>query len=179
METAEINKGGETRIRTILHRTAAGLSITIWAVPEVEEFMRRVGNGETVAVSSIGRHWVSPTGEALYAYAMPLLSELLHTDEGAPITLDRLGCPLLENITGGKYETINLSFLRLRGISDGQGVTFGVRGVYSLGHLRKLLDRINGATRKFYVDYMRPMDLSSSLTVDKGIPAMGMQELRL
>lgn len=178
METAEINKGGETRIRTILHRTSAGLSITVWAVPEVEEFMRRIGNGETVAVNSIGRHWTPLTSDALYAYAMPPMTEQLHTDEGGPITLERLGHPLLEQV-GGKYEQINLSFLRLRGISEGQGVTFGVKGVYSLGHLRKMLDKVNGATRKFYVDYMRPMDLSSSLTVDKGLPSMGMQELRL
>lgn len=166
METASVIKRGETCIYTGLHRSLIGLTISVKTVPGVEEFMRRLGGGETVEVNAFGRYWLPewalsipplPTGPPLMAYSVVPL-EIMRTDDGPTITIDRLGQPFLHTVD--RTEFINLSFLRLVGISEGAGVTFGMKGVYSLDGLRKLKDKLAVAERKFYLEYLRPIDLN-------------------
>lgn len=54
----------------------------------------------------------------------------------------------------------NISFLRLAGISDGAGVTFGVRGVYTTEQISQIKDRMQEACKAFYRSYLLPVGLT-------------------
>lgn len=169
--TSTVMKGGETCIQTLLSRRSrrhgdpadwrGGLLVTVKTLPRVEEFMQSLGGGEVVDVQTVGRYWQGMTpGQRLDAYVISALSKQ-QSDDGSTISLERLGNPLLLPDAEGKdrFPVVNLSFLRLRGISDGNGVTFGIRGVYSLDELRRIRDKITVGCRRFYIDYIRPADL--------------------
>jgi hypothetical protein len=59
----------------------------------------------------------------------------------------------------GPKETLNLSFLRLVGISRSEGVTFGVRGVFTPEQVDRLALQIEAATKKFYQTFLKPYKL--------------------
>ena len=174
-EVANVIKGGETCIQTILsrrHRRAGdpagwkgGLLITIKTLPRVEEFMQNLGQGEIVDVATVGRYWQEMPNQPLQAYIIQPFQKQ-QSDDGSIITLDALGHPLVIQEPGtDRYPVVNISFLRLRGISEGAGVTFGVKGVYSRNEMGVLRDRITSATRRFYVDYIRPIDMTVDIIV--------------
>jgi hypothetical protein len=60
-----------------------------------------------------------------------------------------------------------MSFLRLAGTSEGNGVTFGVKGVYSLESLRNLRDKISASARQLYIEYLRPVDLTVTVSTQE------------
>ncbi len=166
METAEVIKRGETCIETLLHRSLAGLSIDVKVHPGVEEFFRLRSVGEQVAVSTIGRHW-TPTDKTkpLMAYGYHAL-ESLRSDDGATISVDRLGSPIIETKNNGEV-IVNISFLRLVGASEGAGIRFNINGVYSDKYLRTMREYLGNAQKKFYIEYLRPIDMRVTiLTAD-------------
>lgn len=180
---ANVVKSGECCIQTTLSRRnrrhgdppdwKGGLLITVKTLPRVEEFMQSLGSGEVVDVGVVGRHWQAIGGQPLHAYIIQNINT--HPgDDGSMVSLDKLGSPLLlmDPERGEKYPTINLSFLRLRGISEGAGVTFGIKGVYSLEEMQRIEKRLTAAQRKFYNDYMRPIDITIQLVT------MSTQEVR-
>lgn len=160
---AIVVKRGETCIITSLSRTALGLQLRVKAHPAVEMFMRGLADPDAppVEVSLTDRYWVAPEGKpALMAYRLPtpMPSVTNPSTGGALFQLDKLSRPLLD----GERERdtpVNLSFLRLIGISEGMGVAFNIRGVYSLDALRTLQERISEAQRQFYINYIRPINL--------------------
>lgn len=160
---ASVIKRGEICIQVIFHRTAAGLSVQVKARPEVEEFMQTLGGGERVDVESCGRYWTPLTkGQSLLAYVTASMGR----SEG--VTMEHLGHPLIvqdRNVSGG--ELVNLSFLKLVGVSDGPGVTFNVQGVYSLEALRKIRDRIAKTSVNFYNEHLRPVDLMAFVSTQE------------
>ena len=168
---ANVVKGSETCIQTLWSRRSrkhgdpadwkGGVQITVKALPRVEEFMASLGGGEIVDVSSCGRYWQPINGQPLNAYVIQSFMSKHQSDDGSSISFDRLGHPIVSIPEGGseKYPIVNLSFLRLRGISEGNGITFGIKGVYSMDELRSIRDKVNVAQRRFYIDYIRPVDL--------------------
>jgi len=180
---ANVVKSGELCIQTTLSRRnrrhgdppdwKGGLLISVKTLPRVEEFMQSLGTGETVDVGTVGRHWQAMSAHPLHAYIIQNIPT--HPGEdGTTVSLDKLGNPLLliDPERGEKYPMINLSFLRLRGISDGAGITFGIKGVYSLDEMQRIEKRLTAAQRRFYNDYMRPIDITIQLIT------MSTQEVR-
>jgi len=55
-------------------------------------------------------------------------------------------------------ETLNLSFLRLVGISEPEGVSFLIKSVHSRSGLKKLVDLIQTAQNMFYQDYIKTVE---------------------
>ena len=189
--TSEVIKRGQTCIQVILHRTRLGLTVEVHSHPNVEDFFRTFTPNPPIDVMTIGRYWLpycQTCGQhhqtlntdiigcrmyipkPLMAYAGVVGIDPMTIEDNTVITLDNLGQPLIKDgrVEGGNT-LINISFLRLVGISEG-GVTFGVRGVYSTERLHRLRDVISTATRKFYIDYLRPVDMSVVIST---------QELRL
>lgn len=166
---AAVVKRGETCVITTLSRTALGLSLRVKAHPAVELFMRGLAAPDSppVEVSLADRYWVPINSKStLLAYRlgapMPIV---VNPNTGQPLfTLDRLARPLLDDTDSeGRPRgdvPVNLSYLRLIGISEGAGVVFNVRGVYSLDALRNLQDKIAYAQQQFYINYIRPVNLS-------------------
>ena len=147
MEDA-VTKGGVCRILVTLHRTHLGVTVNVKTHPDVEEFMRALGNGESNLVGAYGRYW-KPLERPLYVYSM---NE--HLASSDLYDLNSIGLPLEMNAK------INLSFLRLVGVSEGAGVSFSLRGVYSRDGLQSLLHAITTTGKQFYIDYIKPVHLT-------------------
>jgi len=174
IEEAVLVKGGEAVIRINIHRNVLsgkfqiGCVLTVWIHPRIEDFVRQMGNGELLDVSSMGRYWVATEKEKpLVAYSL----SSLHPSERESFTLDRLGQPLIQDNEGGLAPKMtNLSILRLVGASEGAGISFGVRGVYTLDQLRRTRDQLMDATRQFYLMYLKPVNLSIIVSTQEITP---------
>lgn len=173
MLEAITTKNGEICIETSLRRSAQGLLVNVKAHPRVEEFMARLSNGDQQAVTTVGRHWLTEYTEAdskvkhvirerpLTAYVLYNPLDQIRMNDGIWVNTDRLGHPLLElsdRNNGMPEETLNLSFLRLVGISDPEGVSFLIRSVHSMSGLRKLRDLVQNAQNIFYTDYIKTIE---------------------
>lgn len=175
--TGEVIKRGETCVIFTIHRNqlhskeGVGMFLSVKTHPAVEDFMRTLstypgGQSEPLIVdaSTVGRHWVPIGGAPLVAYQfvekLDNYDAMLDDGDGRSYTMNHLGQPLLISDPDARRPLINLSFLRLRGVSEGGGVTFGIHGVHSLDQLRTMRDQLSGAVRKFYTKYLKPVDLS-------------------
>lgn len=167
---AEVTKGGLTPITATLSRNKFGTSLRIKAIPEVERFMASLSTmGEPVDVRTMGRYWepldkdpADPkTCKRLMAYRQDFQLDPISAGD-LRLNLDALGQPISsKDMDVDRYRTsLNLSFLRLVGISEGAGVRFGVKGVFSMDELVKLHDQLAQGLRTFYIHYMRPVDLT-------------------
>lgn len=148
-------RSGDTCIEVDFLRGKSGLRVRVKATPEVEEFIKTLGQGEEVAVGNYGRYWTPlPSQEGLYAYDMS--SKLQRS--AVPFTLEALGSQI--DLSYDSPNLVNTSFLRLVGISKGDGVTFILRGVYSHDAIMRMRDLVGAANRQFYIDYLRPMHVT-------------------
>jgi len=89
----------------------------------------------------------------------------LQLESGEYTYINKPGQPILDPrgtadpITGKYKPGVNLSFLRIVGISEGAGVTFSVRGVHSYEALTKMREKIGEAYRTLYRAYMKPIQM--------------------
>lgn len=183
--TANVVKSGETCIQTLIHRSAEGVTVKVWALPRVEEFIRSLGSGEHLDIQTIGRHWASPASlgekkkageKKLFVYQMEHNPGIISINDDFGFRLDRPGSPLVEEpMQAGRRpglydddapvaaraarlpnEVLNISFLRFVGISEANGVSFFERGVYTISGIDKLAERIEQATNRFYKEFLKP-----------------------
>lgn len=148
-----------------LSRVQQGYSVTVWASPLVEEFMKSLGtgrDGDTEDLSHFGGRWRS-TSEALRVWNA---SNMDNVFRGQTFTLDSIGAPLDLTHTHGE-QWVNLSFLRLVGISREGGVTFVVQGVHTLEALRTIKNNIATGVQRLYSEFIRPVDLSIELVTSE------------
>lgn len=187
MEEATVIKSGEVCIQVQLSRgvradKTSGLTVSVQALPRVEDFIRSLGTGETTDVRTIGRHW-SPIEKEGHLLVYNLNTNIgIQSQSYSPYRIDRPGWPILEAAHGGQpMHLANLSFLRLVGISEGPGVSFGVKGVFTLEHLRQMRDLVMEASRQFYISYLKPVQLSYQVIPDQTgrIPMVSGQEMNL
>ena len=169
---ATVLKSGEIRIQTTISRSTDGLLVNVWAQAQVEDFIRSLGSGELIDVQTIGRHWnrpmkrdensgkLQPDDRRLYVYDMTQKLGALVGADGVYYNLSHPGSPLIGGDGKNDYnETLNLSFLRLVGISEAGGVSFVIRGVYSRENITKLASQIERTTNRFYREFLRPFKL--------------------
>jgi hypothetical protein len=152
----------------------SGLTLAVKVHPKVEEFFRGISTGEQVDVKGAGRYWIGVDKAApLMAYSLAENIPLLTVDAKRRARFDWLARQLVTPIgsqpaaeggeLGGgnnKGYDINLSFLRLVGISEGAGITFQLKGVYSDDAVEAMHDHIGVATKAFYQTYMKPVNLA-------------------
>ena len=182
----DIVKSGESVVRVLLRRTSKGLAVNVQAHRAVEEFFRANAEGHTVDARTVGRFWSHPedTAEArkpLIAYDRRTSTLDMQNYDGGSNNFERLGQPLSEPIisraSGLATKQANLSFLRLQGISEPDGVTFILRGVYSTEAVREMKDIIANGVKQFYASYLKPVEMSvMCLTQEVALP--GITELR-
>lgn len=151
----EIIKRGERVGDLTVSRGSKGLTISVKVHPSIEELLRSWGTGAIDSVTAYGRHWTSSDGEDMKAYALATETPRTFRSGSDNYVLTHVGQPIM--IDEGY---LNLSFLRLVGISEGTGIKFSVRGVYSTQELRLIREKISLAIRQFYMDYLLPMDLN-------------------
>lgn len=139
-------KKGENVVFVTFERRLNNLTFNVTAKPQVEEFMRALGNGskKELALVNAKPTWTA-VGDApleVYHQGMKINIPGFH--------LDNVGGPLQ-----GENDSVNLSFLRLVGISKG-GVSFKVSEVYSTSQLDKLQAAFANAFDKLYHEYIKP-----------------------
>lgn len=170
---ASIIKRGEKCINTIFHHRTTGLTLEVKVHPSVEDFFRTLSGGETVDVRGSGRQWEhtlnrgerarKETETLLLAYDLQETIYVPNTSKGSPVSLDLLSQPLTIQDRSVLRSIINISYLRLVGISEGTGVEFRINGVYSYDAIKILKDQIEEAQRLFHAQYLKPVDISLSL----------------
>lgn len=159
----EIKKGGETIARIGFRRSIKGLRVSVWANPLIEETFRGWSGGTgPLAIAEYGRYW-RQIDTPLSAYQMTTDLGVLAFD-GGMYTLNAVGRPLLDKGASVPDGIVNLGLLRLVGISSGAGVRFTHEsGPISLPEIRRMKDRLLQASRRFYIDYVMPVDITITL----------------
>lgn len=150
-------KGGEQMISVSLLRNTAGIKVTVKAHPAVEEHFA-AQSGELLSVTEFGREWTSKS--ALQVYHV-VADPGVVTGPSGRYQIATVGRALVND------EVVNLSFLRLRGISEENGVTFYLKGAYSWPYVQKLAQRIVQAGRQFYMDYLKPGDITVTISTQE------------
>ena len=159
MDEAVLSKGGEIKIITTLHRTKNGLGIVVHADASIEDFFRTWSAG-VEAVAMYGRHWTAPKDEPFEVYSIANIPPPQMTEDGYLYTMASVGQPLI-HLDEGRRTVVNISFLRLRGISAGNGIRFTIPGtVISAEGINSLANQIQAAQRAFYISYMKPIQVS-------------------
>lgn len=159
LDPINIVKSGENCVQITLERSGLGLTITVKANARLEEFMRLNSEGNQVDLKLFSRAWIPVNDRPLLAYQGQTKFGSATSEDGTSYNPDALGHPIL--MPNGQ---INLSFLRLVGISEGAGVAFAIKGVYSLEMARQLRDKLGMAAKRFYIDYIRPVDVSVTIS---------------
>lgn len=182
MEEVNVVKKGETCANIRLRRALGGLNITVQAHKELEALFRSWGDGSVHEVREFVRSGWLPVGttEPLCLYHMRTNMENLVGDSDQPYTLSMPGQPLLlpDPRSGDPDRMVNMSFLRLVGISEGSGVSFTVKGVWTLEAIRDLRLSMQNVVRRFYNSYLRPVDTSLVLfTSVQEVPGRGWANL--
>lgn len=137
-------------------KEAVGLTIFLKAAPAVEELFRSNSNGEEHPVEMFGREWIELPNEApLRVYGF---NKILQS--GREFTFNHPGNQLIMQDAG----LINLSFLRLVGISQGAGVRFGVKDVLDKDEVIVIKNQIISGMTRFCNAYLCPLDMTLSIS---------------
>jgi hypothetical protein len=140
------------------HRNDLGMRMHVKARPELETFMQQLSGGQKCPTNSYSEAWTSQNAKELEVY-------LIDKPLGAGnYTLEHVcGDPVVQNRvprTGATEDKINLSFLKLVGISSDEGLTFGISGIFSADVCNRLKLELNGALRQFLTDYVVPVNIN-------------------
>lgn len=150
-------------------RNTIGLTVHVRADSAVEEFFRQQSGDRKAGLDYFGRGWVPLTkGDVIEAY----ICERLPTNQFSlgRYTVDAVSMPLLTNSRavrgddgGAQLNTVNLSFLKLAGISSPEGVKFGITGAYSLEYIGNLNRQLVAEAKQFLMDYITPVNVKLKL----------------
>jgi hypothetical protein len=173
MDEAHLIKKGETCVRVSFKRSRGGILVTTKVHPYLEELLKAWGGDESTDVREYGRNWrglgESPLkvwnlntdpgkmtfqhgGFSISAPGGELYPGWQNQGEGAPVRI------------GQTSALLNLSMIRLVGASEPEGVTFAYRGSFSRPFLRDLSDKLVSASKRFYEDYLMPVDITMELS---------------
>lgn len=161
------------QIQLRLLRNRDGIAINVQAAPIVESFFREMVPGsEPVDVGLIGRYWSSlQEGQPLQAYQLnPDVAKCEGTipSTGVTWTLSQVGGPLFTGAAKGRItlddpppaSSINLSMLRLKGISQPGGITFRYHGIIGEDQLEDLTKNLHLAAAQLYNSYLRDFNVT-------------------
>jgi hypothetical protein len=147
----------QSQIQIRLYRGLRGILVNVQATELVEEFFKNIHPEQPPEpCQRYGRFW-SPIREdvPLLAYSISdtVLTQPQMSDLNHPYTLQSLG---------GEWnpQVINLSMLRLQGISEGNGVTFLYHGIFGEGQLQTLAEQLHKAAARFYNSYLTNVDIT-------------------
>lgn len=143
-----------------LMRVSGGILVHARMTPELEEFFKNLGSGEThppEAYNGFGSvKWRPGAGKPLEIWAINNENaEALSM--GQKFRLDTVNQPLEVDASLGYVSNVNLSFLRMKGISSPEGIKFVVAGgVVSKSGLYDLRDKIVRHVKFLYAEFIRP-----------------------
>jgi hypothetical protein len=157
-----VTKSGERWLEFSMWHGKEGLEMFVRAHPRVEEWARSLGDGTLEPVESYGRDW-TPVKDQFTGATRPLEVYMISgnwvPEAGTSYDILSVARPIeLSNVAKKSYVT-NLAFLRLKGISDPTGLTFGVKTVINYPLMKQLKNRIGENFRQLCLDYIMPVRL--------------------
>ena len=159
VESVEVIKGGETIFQGLLSRTRLGLTLTVKIHPSVEDFFSTQAGGAHEDPAAYGRQWVPKDGEAFRCWRFrpseQTAEEMVRKGE---YTLTSLGGPLLVQNDGAQI--INISFLRIVGLSENAGRSLSFREVCTEAEVDNLARKLQQGVRTFFTDFLRPKTIN-------------------
>ena len=150
LEPQRVVKGGICWFDLAIDRGPKGLEVYVKTDPRVEDFVKSLGNGKNESVEIYGRSWYSLTGKDLEIH------QIERSLESRSYTLEAPA----ETFRSARDGRVNLSFLRIAGIGEPQGVRFGVAGPFSKSHVRELMSDVITETRSLIRDYIVPVHIN-------------------
>lgn len=165
-------KSGEKAISTTVQRTSRGLVLRVQLHPVVEDFIKNSSNGDFTPVKMFGRKWTPCDDLCVYDIPSSMLG-IVGVDGELSYRLDKPGWDLFTTDERTGRKVINMSFLRLVGASQPDGVAFSVGGVYERSDVTWIASAINDAGKAIYTQYIRPMTISVSNVVAERFEASG------
>jgi len=171
IQTANIEHVNVKKDVTVLQmgikRSKRGIIISAKADKIIEDlFASWAGTAGDVPHTMHGRMWEAPPSGAIPPlYALSIIPDNggrgLQTASGKAYRLDRVGVPLVDD------SGINIGFLRMRGISEGSGVSFVIKGVYSSDAVRQMAQDVRDAVRHFYINFIKPIDVVVTMSTQE------------
>ena len=131
--------------------------------------LRGWGSGHPHDVLTFGRYWTPiGTNELLKVWDMQMNPGLVTVSPSTAFRMDQVGLPIIQPMdpqaqqraAGGWNvpEVFNLSFLRLQGASEGDGVTFGMKGIaWTPQEAKRINQQLQTCCSTFYMHYLKPM----------------------
>lgn len=161
---SDLIKNSDLCIHIGLSRSRHGIRLDVKTSPVVETFMRSLGNGEKQPISAWGRDWVPDNEDTQLVVWRADSSKIakLTTSSGIEYGLNYVARALdISADLGTTKGVANLSFLRLVGVGEGNGVSFHIKNtVSSLSNMRDLKNLLGSAAKNLYADYIRPVNLN-------------------
>lgn len=146
----QIVKGGICWVELSIGRTSKGLEVWVKAVPEIEQFCKAQSDSKKDGVEVYARGWISDKPLEAYRFKANL------AEQG--YSLIYVGGSL--DVQTSEDGRVNLSFLRLVGISEPEGVKFTVAGPFSREYLDRIGQGIIQQLRTFVRDYIVPVQVN-------------------
>lgn len=151
LEPQSVVKGGVCWFDLAIDRGPKGLEVYVKTDPRVEDFIKALGSGKKDTIDVYGRSWFSLTqGKDLEIH------QLERNVQSGTYTLDAV----TEPFNSARDGRTNLSFLRIVGIGDPQGIRFGITGPFSKSHVRELMGDVINETRSLIRDYIVPVHIN-------------------
>lgn len=149
----------ETLLTLSARRSLAdGMTLTIKAHPQIENWMKTRSGDRSGTASGV---FTTPEGGQVVLYSM---DDMNINDPGGQFygSLARRGY-----IRDGSC--YNLSFLRLVGISNPEGVKVRVQGVFPIDEMQQYCERASELTRLFFRSHITEFSFSVSTTVERAL----------
>lgn len=155
IETTVVKKDKEILTLSI-KRSRKGLRVSIRADEVMEEIFKEWGGEGALQMPQHGRYWEPLDGPLPGLYPLNILIDngrVLQTPSGRMYDLTMTGLPLMDD------RGVHLGFLRLKGISDVNGVSFVVKGVFSREVVRDTSQAIKECVQHFFLNFIKPIDV--------------------
>lgn len=153
MKDVEEIKPGTDLIDIQVKRGLRGITVHVKAHQIVESFMSAISHGKIRQLGDLDNTWASAQPE------QPLqIYNINYNLATQDYQLNLAGGDLFQG------NVLNLSFLKLKGISDEDGVTFNLTTPINRDQFKRLEGMLLNATTNFYRDFIKPMNLSVSVS---------------
>ncbi len=160
MESSVLQKG-EKVLLIRLDQKKEGIELYAQAHPMVESFFKEMSVKEQEVSGQGNGLWYNPTGGSLRLYS---LSGQRGSFTNPNYTFEYPGYSLTAEEVGLNHTCVNLSFLRIKGITD--GITLGIKTVMSLSGRREYRDMVHMGMKRFVRDFLVPVTLELEIRVE-------------